>query len=311
MNTIKFSKIENITTEQHNLEILDIREESIFGRTLKIYHPCNLNIFITNVCHNNCDFCINRDYSNTDILDKDYFNSLEKVLRELKGKGFEITITGGEPTLLKKRFVETLRLCKEYGFPCRTVSTTGLLLTEKYEGKSLCRHLIENDFIHNINISRMAISDFENEKIFNCKNNTRNISNKDISKLATYFKLNDAEMRISCNLLEGFIDSFPKMLEFVDFYRNLDVETVMFRELEGVGNPIRLKDIVNFTDEFKYIETLRGSAYIVDIYKYKDMLIKYYETNKDIPKDVIFSLSLRNGILRDGFVGKKFEERLI
>ena len=301
MNTIKFSKIDNLTTEQHNLEIIDMYDEEIFNNKIKMYHPCNLNLFITNICHNKCGFCINNNFTNTDIDDETYFNTLTLALENLKEKDIEITITGGEPTLNKKRFVETIKLCNDNNFKCRTVSTTGLMLNEEYKGVSLAKHLIDNNFIHNINISRMAIDQEANDKIFKNKN----ITNLDIEKLAYFFKLNNAEMRISCNLMKESINNLEKMLEFISFYKNIGVDTIMFRELVG-QDEIKLKDILDFKD-FTYIETLHGVFYDVDIYTYQDMLVKHYITRKDIPKDVIYSISLRNGILCDNFSGKKLK----
>ncbi len=308
MNTIKFAKKENLTTEQHNLEITDIYKENIFGQTLNIYHPCNLNIFVTNICNNNCFFCVNGNFLNTDITDEEYLKGLEKTLKELKGREIEITITGGEPTINPKRFVETLKMCNKFGFPCRTVSTTGYNLLNEYQEKILAQYLIENNFVHNINISRMSTDEILNTDIF-CEKD-KNISNKDIEKLAKFFKYNDAEMRISCNLINGYVDDFNKMLDFVSFYRKKSVETIMFRELEGIKNTIKLKDIVRFDNNFKYIETLKGIFYTVKVYEYKDMIIKYYETNKNLPQNVIASLSLRNNILSNGFRGNIFRKDL-
>ena len=95
-------------------------------------------------------------------------------------------------------------------------------------------------------------------------------------------------MRISCNLIPNYIDSFDKMLKFVDFYRNKNIDTIMFRELIGCNN-ILLKDILqlNVDNGFEYIKTLDGFTYFVDIYKYKDMLIKHYKTKEYFNKDVI------------------------
>ena len=67
------------------------------------------------------------------------------------------------------------------------------------------------------------------------------------------------------------------------------------------GGIIKLSDIVNFDNRFTYIETLRGIYYNVDVYKYKDYLVKYYTTNDNIDKNIISSLSLRNGILSKDF----------
>lgn len=301
INTIKFSKINNPATEMHNLEMLDISEDKIFDKNMLLYHPCNLNLFITNVCHNNCFFCINGTDYGKEIKDDIYYYSLQKALKELSKKQFEITITGGEPTLKKERFVKTIQLCNEYGLPCRTVSTTGLALLDYYDNKPLCQHLIENNFTHNINISRMHWDEMKNSNLFEGKN----ITNNDIQNLAQFFYFNNAEMRISCNIIPGYIDDFNKMLKFVDFYRKRDVETIMFRELIA-RDFIPLSKILDFSIDngFKYIKTLDGFDYIVDIYQYKDMIVKHYKTKPTTSKEIIFSLAFKNGVLIDNFCGK-------
>ena len=93
-------------------------------------------IAVTELCQNDCYFCINNKTNN--ILQNyncsfnNYYKGLEKLLNELKNKNFEITITGGEPTLDLERFVKTLELCNYYNMKCRTVSTTGLNLLKEY-----------------------------------------------------------------------------------------------------------------------------------------------------------------------------------
>ena len=300
MNTIKFTSEKELATEMHNLELIKIFDENIFGETFKIYHPCNLNIFISSICQNKCFFCINNKYSGTDISDEDYFKSLKLALQELQNKGFEITLTGGEPTLFPERFVKTMELCKDMDFPCRTVSTTGIGMFQLYNEVPVYQHLVENNFIHNINFSRMHYDEIRNKEILN----GNNISNDDIEKLALFFKMHDAQMRISCNLIDGAIDDFEKILYFVDYYRNLGLDSIMFRELQGMKG-IQLSSIVDFKN-FEKLTTLDGAFYIVDVYKYKDMIVKYYQTKINIRNDVIYSFSLRNGILADNFCGNKF-----
>lgn len=299
MNTIKFSKIKNKTTEQHNLKVNDIYEENIFNNKIQLYHPCNLNIFVTNICQNNCFFCINNspNFKEKEITDEQYFDYLENVLQNLQGKGIEITITGGEPTLNPKRFLNTMKLCDKYNFPCRTVSTTGLNLLQYYEGKPLCQYMIEYGFIHNINISRMHFDEDKNQSIFKGKN----ISNDELSKLAMFFKMNDAEMRVSCNIIKDYIDSQDKMLDFVDKFIDIGVDSIMFRELIS-DSPILLPSILRL-DQFEHITNLEGLTYSVEVLKYKDLLIKHYKTKKIESNDVVMSMSFNNGILRNGFNG--------
>ena len=297
MNTLKFNKLCNKTTEQNNLEVIDIEETTLFGKNVSMFYPCNLNIFITNICQNHCSFCINKDYSGTDIKDDLYFKALYATLEELKDKDIEITITGGEPSLNVERFVKTMRICREYGKKCRTVSTTGIRLLQEYEGKTLCQHMIDNGFIHNISISRMAYEEDKNRDIFQ---GSKNLTNQDLERLRIFFKLNKAELRLSCNILDENVNNLEKILDFVEKYKKFDA--IMFREI--VGGTIKLSDIIEFDDRFSYVETLKGIYYNVDIYLYKDYLIKYY-TSKRVDKNMISSLSLRNGVLM-----KDFKERI-
>lgn len=293
MNTLKFSKVYNKTTEQHNLEVKDVEETTLFGKEIKMYYPCNLNLFITNICQNNCSFCINRDYSGTDVSDALYYKALYATLEELKDKNIEITLTGGEPSLNVERFVKTMQICREYGVKCRTVSTTGIGLFQDYNGKALCQHMLENGFIHNINISRMAYEDDKNSDIFQGK---KNLTNQELERLRLFFKLNKAELRLSCNVLNKNVNNFEKILDFVGKYQKFDA--IMFREV--VGGTIKLSNIVQFDDRFSYIETLYGIYYNVDVYLYKDYLVKYYTSNR-VDKNIISSLSLRNGVLMKDF----------
>lgn len=296
MNTLKFSLKKDFSSEMHNLEVFDIHSEKIFGIDMDIYNPCNLNIFVTCICHNKCFFCINDNFHNTDITDELYYSALEKTLFELKNKCMEITITGGEPTLLPERFVKTIKLCNELGFPCRTVSTTGKGIFKEYNGIPLYQHMIENNFINNINISRMHYEDDKNKEIFKGDN----LSNSEIEKLSMFFKMHDSKMRVSCNLINGYIDNFNKILYFVDYYRNLNIDIIMFRELIG-NNSILLSSV--FNNDLEYITTLVGLSYNVNVYYYKDMVVKHYITKK-MKKNYISSLSLRNGVLSEGFKNK-------
>ena len=302
MNTIKFSKNKNLTTEQHDMVAANIKEENIFGQDLLIYNPCNLNIFITSICQNKCNFCINNKFTGSDCSDEAYEKSLKEVLNE---KDFEITITGGEPTLNMKRLIFTMKECFDRNLHCRTFSTTGFNLLKEYENKQLWNYLIDYNFVHNINISRMNIDQNINDNIFGNKN----ITNKDIEKLAYFFRTNNAEMRISCNLIKDSIDSFKSMLNFVDFYSNIGVQTVMFRET--IGYDLKFSNILNFDDNFKKVEEINGPFYMVDVYEYKDYIIKHYITKTDIDKNIISSFSLRNGIFTDGFGGKKIERKFV
>ena len=111
MNTIKFAPYDDFVTEQHDVEHASVDTVKVGETEYRFYNPCNLNVFITNTCQNACDFCINKGQTDQFRMgDSTYYEDLEKGLEKLSGVKLEATITGGEPTLLPRRLVETVRI---------------------------------------------------------------------------------------------------------------------------------------------------------------------------------------------------------
>ena len=318
MNTIKFAPYDDFVTEQHDVEHASVDTVKVGETEYRFYNPCNLNVFITNTCQNACDFCINKGQTDQfRMSDTTYYEDLENDLEKLSGVKLEATITGGEPTLLPRRMVETVRILVKHGVHERTVSTTGIGLLEKYEGKTVFQHLIENGYTHNISISRMAEDEWENDRIMmgeKYSSRQRNIGNDDLRRLATIAKANGVQLRTSTNLLSGFVDTYKKMLHFVDFQYKNGIESCLFRELEGkmqkMAAPIAwIAEAVRSSKDFAYIKTVHGMFYDIELYLYTShetgmtYIVKVY-TNHVVDADVIGSLSFNHGIIRKGFHGE-------
>ncbi len=301
MNTLKFQMANLLATEQHNLEIEQTEKISLFGKTYYISVPCNLNIVITEACPSKCFFCIaHQSFKDYKPINSDNFiEGLKEILKVLPPQLFEITITGGEPTLYPTRLIETMQLCHKYGFKCRTFSTTGYGFDED---NNILKKMIDYKFVHNINISRMSISQEANNSIFGIAPNT----NEKIERWAKFFKLNEAEMRLSCNLIRGMVDSMDKIFEYVCFYKKLGVDSVLFREMIGNGfdeKIVHLNNILDFSN-MEYIETVHSNYYEVGVYKWNEYIVKHYKT-RNINTSNISYMSYNHGILKEGFVGEK------
>ena len=318
MNTIKFAPYDDFVTEQHDVEHASVDTVKVGETEYRFYNPCNLNVFITNTCQNACDFCINKGQTDQFRMgDATYYEDLEKGLEKLSGVKLEATITGGEPTLLPRRMVETVRILVKHGVHERTVSTTGIGLLEKYEGKTVFQHLIENGYTHNISISRMAEDEWQNDRIMmgdKYSARQRNIGNDDLRRLATIAKANGVQLRTSTNFLSGSVDTYHKMLHFVDYQYKNGIESCLFRELEGkvqkLWTPIAwIAEAVRDSREFGYIKTVHGMFYDIELYLYTShetgmtYIVKVY-TNHVVDADVIGSLSFNHGIIRKGFHGE-------
>lgn len=311
MSILKFSKLESPIMEKHNLGIIDIRDVKIFNQRIGITQPCSLNIFVTNICQNDCEFCINKDNAYCDIDNKEYLATLEKCLKELKGKKMEAVITGGEPTLNPYRLIKTMELCNKYNMPCKSVLTNGYNLLEEFKGKPLCQYMVDYGFTNNTQISRNCIDEDENNDIFK----GHNISNQKIEEIVRFFKANNADVVISCNLVKGYVDNIDKILEFVSFYMDMGVNTIIFRELAGDKRildscKVSLKSILGDMETFDYIESLRGLFYNADLYNYERLLVTHYKSQKVDISNAVRQMSFINGVLIDGFNGLNYSKNL-
>lgn len=307
MNTIKFAPYNDFVTEQHDVENASAYEANVFGFSGKFYNPCNLNVFIQNKCQNDCEFCINKRNDRTDIDNELYFKNLETILEGMKSVHLEATITGGEPTLNPARLVETIRMLRKFGVKERTVSTTGIGLMNLYENKPVLQHLIDNDYVHNISISRMDITDTENANVLNGKN----ITNEELARIAFYAKVNGVQLRTSTNIIENHIDSLEKILNFVDFQYTNNIDSCLFREViaKDFISIAPFQEQIRNDKNFVFDKVIHGMFYDIIVYIYKspvtnqEYIVKCYQTNV-IDKTVIGTLSYNQGKLRTGFNGE-------
>lgn len=307
MNTIKFAPYNDFVTEQHDVENASAYEANVFGFSGKFYNPCNLNVFIQNKCQNDCDFCINKRNDMTDIDNELYFKNLETILEGMKSVHLEATITGGEPTLNPARMIETIRMLRKFGVKERTVSTTGIGLMNLYENKPVLQHLIDNDYVHNISISRMDITDTENANVLKGKN----ITNEELARIAFYAKVNGVQLRTSTNIIENHIDSLEKILNFVDFQYTNNIDSCLFREViaKDFISIAPFQEQIRNDKNFIFDRAIHGMFYDIIVYIYKspvtnqEYIVKCYQTNV-IDKTVIGTLSYNQGKLRTGFNGE-------
>lgn len=287
MNTIKFSSIYDLKKETNNVEIFDIKDINLDGINYKYYSNAQISVYVTKKCNGKCYFCMNnnedRFCKSKELKISKYLDNLNYMLDKFNDRPF-ITITGGEPTKSNK-LVPIIRLIKEKGFKTRTFATNGTGLFDRFERKTIITHLLENGIINNINVSRMVTNDVDNESIMGIK-----LSNREIERIFTYGKINNMDIRLSCNLQKCGVNDLNSIINYVDFYDNLGVDTVMFRELIPFdnkiynANKIDIKPIFNEIEnnnQFKLLRVLEGMYYIVKVYRYKDKLVKCYQEKKN------------------------------
>lgn len=315
MNTIKFCKKSDIRKETSNVEDYEINKLKINSKEYNYFSDAQISLYITKKCNANCKFCMNnlekRCLNSLELTDKDYFNMLNKYLDFFKDIKPWITITGGEPTL-SNRLIKTLEILKEKNYKIRTFSTNGTGLLKRVNNKPIIEYMLENNVINNVSISRMSIDDLENRNLMNSKNPL--LSNEDLKKISLYSKTNSIEIRLSCLLLKNGVKDLTDMLEFITFYENLGINSIMFRELIPLpytnDSKIDIKNIFKEIENSKDFISLRemdGLYYTVKVYSYKDYIVKCYQEKENVNQNIIREFV----IYPDGKLDNNFDNETI
>lgn len=333
MNTLKFQNIREKRQECFNVDEYIFNDFDFEGKNRRVYSNVNLSIFTDDYCNANCKFCVaqlrfeskGQMYKKSRIAsDNEYFDRLDSVLERLKPLNPSISITGGEPTK-SHRLIPILQIIEKHGYRKRTLTTNGSGLFDIVDGKPVIQHITENHFQH-LNISKAHFDEEINKNIMQYE--TGYCSNEDIARIAMFAKANNLRPRMSCLLLKDGIKDIDGIKKSLDFYQNLGIDNIIFRETMDYdeksmsnhikmeylkNNKIYLNDIWKHIDKdssFKFTKQILGYYYYVEVYKYKmvDMvsesanLVKLYEQKK-IASDVVFEMIFHpNGKLNGSWV---------
>ena len=282
MNTIKFTNIYEPRTETHDVEIYENKKITINNKEYLVDSHSQIIIYPTIKCNADCDFCLNK-FDKTlcnckNHLNKsDYINKLKNIFNTLKQLNPYISICGGEPSL-NELTIDILKLSREYNMKHRMFATNGSGLLKQYGNKILLQHMKDNNAINNINISKAS---FDERKNFNIMK--YNINNSSLKTISTFCNINDMSARLSCLLHKNGIKDLKGILEYHNISKKLGFKSEIFREqiktnIDNIFvNIIPIIDEIYSNKEFKYIRTLDGHYYKVDVFIYKDSIVKCYQ----------------------------------
>jgi len=333
MKTLKFAPGREKRQELYNVEKFELLDFKFNGINKQVYSNVNLSIFVDDYCNADCKFCVaqlrfeNRGQAFKKFKiqsDDEYYERIRNILKELRPLNPSISITGGEPTK-SKRLPEILKIINEFGYRKRTLTTNGSGLFDKIDNKTILQHIIDNEFSH-LNISKAHYDENINKDIMRYENGY--CSNEDLERIATISLANNLRPRMSCLLLKDGISTLEEMIKYMDFYQNLGIDNIIFRELMdfdkdkmineekvnyNIDNKIKLNDIWKNVDKdtrFTPIRNLIGYYYYVEVYKYRNIdmvsesanLVKLYD-EKEKFKDIVYEMVLHpNGNLNGSWV---------
>ena len=190
-----------------------------------------LEVYLTGRCNGKCKWCIDSD----GFRPKEKA-SIEKMVKAVCLTGRKnIVLLGGEPTLYKdlENFVVLLR---ERGKNVYLTSNGHILNDFNYFEK--VKHLTGINFsIHHYDMDK-------NKNITGI-----GIKEKYIPSYVGSLHLYGVSVRLNCNIIKGYIDSYDEVMKYIDFAKSNGIDSVRFAELK------------NNEDEFVSLTDIFGEKY--------------------------------------------------
>lgn len=277
---------------------------SFFGTVGSFSEPY-VNLYVRfRGCNADCLFC---EYK--EIANHFNFEKYDKVINEILKNGVElrkVALTGGEPTLNFKRFKDVV-LHTRHTSPNTyiSVNTNGINLVKMFDDGIV-------DELDNIALSRHHHINKLNNKILGFKS----VSNEEIAELQSRHNRTDL-MHFSCNLVNGFVDSKRKAINFLEKANDLNVFSVGFVSLMSANDYCKDNfvniDILDFKknffnskrfDDFGYC-TCRNYLYTPKEFKgqHVQLYLKNTFKNQEYTNNLIFDGEyLRYGFGEDNII---------
>lgn len=153
-------------------------------------------------------------------------------------------------------------------------------------------------------------------------------TNEALAEIIPYALSKNLRPRLSCLLLKDGIHDLPGMVDYIEFYRKLGIDNIIFRELmdydektminlEKVNyckhNKVMLNDVWQDVDKdsrFVPEKNILGYYYYVEIYNYKGVAVcsesadlRVQKQEKDSHKDFVYEMVFHpNGNLNGSWV---------
>lgn len=267
-------------------------------------------------CPNDCGICISKmtpshgiDFIEP-IIDWNTFDKATDIAVSYGVKYFLIT-SKGEATLYPAQISEYLHRVEGKPFIRRELQTEGSTIANGGKIYDEFLKIWKNNGLDLIAISIYHYDDDKNYKMFNSKNPKYNLEDL-IKKIKSY----GINVRLSCVMLKGNIDSIDEVSKLIDFCKKNDVFELTLRTADSPRKSLneKVSKFVNdnktsnsFTEEvIRYLNkngtlcnTLPHGALIYEIDK-QNVAISSGLSNKDNKKNVISfdKIYAKNDILR-------------
>lgn len=199
-----------------------------------------LEVMLTPECNGTCSWCVEkRGWHPTKHA---HYLEITKAAHAAGKKN--IILLGGEPTL-HEHIGDISRWLRLDGHNV-WITTNGSRLTEAFVDSYL-------QYMTGVNISIHSTSLYGNEGITGIQLHTYNLK-----YAITAMHKHGTKVRLNCNCIDGFVDSFNKMLQYVRFAKELGAGSVRFAELKFDDE--QFVDFTKIMPSF-YVPGINGDPY--------------------------------------------------
>ena len=193
----------------------------------------NLYVQITKWCNATCKICNTRE-----ICESFDFEKFETVLKELSKKIVigKVAITGGEPLTCVDKTVKVISIARKY---CSTVTLN-----------------TNGSFKRELEMVYPLVDQIDISKHHYCEQIHKNIMGIETLNLFKIASIDpDHKVSINCVLQKGAIDSYEKMIKFLEYAGESGIKFVKFISLlplteEAIANYIDPSDMMNQCKRF-------------------------------------------------------------
>jgi hypothetical protein len=182
----------------------------------------NFSIIVPGGCNCNCSFCFNSGNNSLTLPLGDYLNNLIETLENLPEQFYQISITGGEPTI-SPYFIPIISALlpfkKKFHNILLTTNGTNLLVNSD----------IISAAVDHINISRHHADDEENKKIFNSPKYS--LSTKDITEIINLYNKHGIDVSLNCVINDSTGRRFIE--NYIEYGKTVGSHAIRFRKENG------------------------------------------------------------------------------
>jgi len=191
----------------------------------------------TTACNACCPYCISKMTPRQGVLQRipeiNWRNFVKACQLAKTSAVTTILITGkGEPTLYPKQITGFLQKLEKFEFPLIELQTNGIVFGKNWPAYK--NHLKKWHALglSTISLSIVHYSAEKNQQIF-----TPGSKYFDLAEVIKKLHKIGFSVRLSCTLINGFINSAEKVSELIKFSKSLEVEQLSIRKLSRPLNP--------------------------------------------------------------------------